>query len=45
MMSAVDEGIGNLTKRLKELDLEENTIIFSLSDNGGPPSNKSPLTP
>ena len=43
MMSAVDEGIGNLTKRLKELDLEENTIIFFLSDNGGPTKINSSL--
>lgn len=38
MVSAVDDGVGNVLNKLKELKLEENTIVFFLSDNGGPES-------
>lgn len=47
MVSAVDDGVGDLLDLLKELNLEENTLIFFLSDNGGPTkdnaSNNEPL--
>lgn len=47
MVSAVDDGVGNLLDLLKDLGLEENTIVFFLSDNGGPTpdnaSNNNPL--
>lgn len=36
MVSAVDDGVGDLMDLLEELDLEENTLVFFLSDNGGP---------
>lgn len=36
MVSAVDDGVNNLLNTLKYLKLEENTIVFFLSDNGGP---------
>ncbi|WP_202803324.1 sulfatase-like hydrolase/transferase [Pedobacter arcticus] len=36
MVSAMDDGIGSLLTKLDELKLSENTIIFFLSDNGGP---------
>lgn len=36
MVSAVDDGVGRLLDRLKELKMDQNTIIFFLSDNGGP---------
>ncbi len=36
MVSAVDEGVGNLLNQLDELGLAENTIVFFMSDNGGP---------
>lgn len=36
MVSAVDDGVGMLLNKLEELNLEENTLIFFLSDNGGP---------
>lgn len=36
MVSAVDDGVGNVIDRLEELGLTENTIICFLSDNGGP---------
>ncbi|WP_372806488.1 sulfatase-like hydrolase/transferase [Pontiella sp.] len=47
MVSAVDDGVGLLLDRLAELKLEENTLVFFLSDNGGPSnknaSNNAPL--
>ncbi len=36
MVSAVDDGVGAILNALQELKLEENTIVFFLSDNGGP---------
>jgi arylsulfatase A-like enzyme len=36
MVSAVDDGVNNILNTLQELKLEENTIVFFLSDNGGP---------
>ncbi|MFK7910749.1 MAG: sulfatase [Akkermansiaceae bacterium] len=47
MVSAVDDGVGRLLKSLHENQLTDNTLIFFLSDNGGPSdkngSNNSPL--
>ncbi len=36
MMSAVDDGVGKLAATLRELKLEQDTLLFFLSDNGGP---------
>ncbi|WP_297337603.1 sulfatase-like hydrolase/transferase [Algoriphagus sp.] len=36
MVSAVDDGVGDLLDKIEELGLTENTLIFFLSDNGGP---------
>jgi len=36
MLSAVDEGIGNVTGALKDRGIFENTLIIFTSDNGGP---------
>jgi arylsulfatase A-like enzyme len=36
MMAAVDEGVGRLDATLRELKLESDTLLFFLSDNGGP---------
>lgn len=36
MVSAVDDGVGRLLEKVRELKLENNTMIFFLSDNGGP---------
>jgi len=38
MVSAVDDGVGKVLDKLKELNLEENTLVVFLSDNGGPES-------
>ncbi len=35
MISALDDAIGELNQSIKDLGLEENTIIYLLSDNGG----------
>ncbi|WP_235299520.1 sulfatase-like hydrolase/transferase [Portibacter marinus] len=36
MVSAVDDGVGGILEKLKELELEEETIVCFISDNGGP---------
>ncbi len=36
MVSNLDDNIGKVLKRLRELNLEEDTLIFFFSDNGGP---------
>jgi arylsulfatase A-like enzyme len=36
MVSAVDDGVGNILKALDDLKITENTIVIFLSDNGGP---------
>ena len=42
MLSAMDDGVGNVLAKLRELKLEEDTLIVFFSDNGGPtPSTTS----
>ena len=42
MLSAMDDAVGGVLETLRKHDLEENTLIFFLSDNGGPtPSTTS----
>ncbi len=36
IISAIDDGIGEIRKKLKEHNILENTIIFFVSDNGAP---------
>ena len=36
MVSAVDDGVGQVLAKLRELNLLDNTIVVFLSDNGGP---------
>lgn len=36
MLSALDDGVGRVLASLRAQGLEENTLIFFLSDNGGP---------
>jgi arylsulfatase A-like enzyme len=47
MNSAMDDGIGRVLNALREHGLDRNTLVFFLSDNGGPitkvPCNKAPL--
>ena len=41
MVSAVDDGVGLLLDKLDKLNLAEDTIVFFLSDNGGPEKNNA----
>lgn len=41
MLSAMDDGIGAVLKKLRDSGLEKDTLIFFFSDNGGPPANGS----
>ena len=46
MITAVDDGVGQVLAKLKALGLDENTMVFFLSDNGGSrkhPSSNAPL--
>lgn len=47
MVSAVDDGVGRVLAELRRQGLETNTLVFFLSDNGGPTqdnaSNNKPL--
>ena len=36
MLSALDDAVGMVLAKLRELKLEENTLVFFISDNGGP---------
>jgi arylsulfatase A-like enzyme len=46
MLSAMDDGIGQVLDTLRREGLEENTLVFFISDNGGPPqANASRNTP
>jgi len=45
MVTAVDDGVGQLLAKLKELGIDENTMVFFLSDNGGSPKNASNNAP
>ena len=47
MVSAVDDGVGRVLEKVKALGLDDKTLVFYLSDNGGPiqanASNNGPL--
>lgn len=46
MTAELDDGIGKILGKLRELKLEEDTLIFFLSDNGGPqPTIRTDNTP
>jgi arylsulfatase A-like enzyme len=36
MISAVDDGVGRILDSLKKYDIDENTLIFFIGDNGAP---------
>lgn len=36
MVSAVDDGVGEILNTLEKLNISDNTMVFFLSDNGGP---------
>ena len=41
MLTAMDDGIGKLLAKLKERDIEKDTLLFFVNDNGGPTANGS----
>jgi arylsulfatase A-like enzyme len=41
MVSALDYGVGQVLNTLASLQLEENTLVFFLSDNGGPENDNA----
>jgi arylsulfatase A-like enzyme len=41
MTWSLDENIGKLTKKLEELNIANNTLIYFISDNGGAHNNQS----
>lgn len=45
MVSAVDDGVGRLLEKLTEHELDERTLVFFLSDNGGASNNASSNAP
>lgn len=38
MMSAMDDAVGRILQQVRDMGQEDNTLIFFLSDNGGPTS-------
>ncbi len=42
MMASLDENVGRVLAKLRETQQEENTLIFFLSDNGGPTGKRRP---
>jgi arylsulfatase A-like enzyme len=41
MMSAMDDAIGAVIQKLRDRNIEEQTLILFVNDNGGPPVNAS----
>ena len=45
MIESVDESVGRIIKKLKDLQLDENTVVIFTSDNGGLSVKEGPNTP
>ena len=46
MLTAMDEGIGKVLAKLRQLGIEQDTLLFFVNDNGGPtPANGSDNSP
>ena len=41
MLSALDDNVGTVLTKLNEAKLDNDTLVFFISDNGGPPANGS----
>jgi arylsulfatase A-like enzyme len=39
MLSAADDGVGALSAMLRKHGIDDDTLVFLISDNGGPPGN------
>lgn len=44
MMLAVDDGVGQMLAALRKHNIEDNTLIFYMSDNGGPADGRLPCS-
>lgn len=44
MLAAVDDGVGKVMETLRKNDLEENTLVFLIGDNGAPIGLTTPET-
>lgn len=42
MNIAMDDGIGHVLAALRDSGIEKNTLVWFISDNGGPPTNVAP---
>jgi arylsulfatase A-like enzyme len=42
MMASLDENVGHVLAKLRETKLDDNTLVFFLSDNGGPTGHARP---
>ena len=42
MVKELDDAVGQVLAKLRELGLEEDTLVFFLSDNGGPTTKFAP---
>jgi arylsulfatase A-like enzyme len=45
MVKVLDEGVGRILAALADKKLDSNTLVFFLSDNGGPPQANGSLNP
>jgi arylsulfatase A-like enzyme len=45
MMESLDDGVGRIVQKLKELKLTEKTVVVFTSDNGGLSVKEGPFTP
>ncbi len=45
MLESVDQSVGRVMSKLKELGIDDNTVIFFTSDNGGLSVEEGPHTP
>jgi arylsulfatase A len=45
MLESVDQGVGRIVQKLKDLDLTERTVVIFTSDNGGLATPEGPNTP
>ena len=43
MLSAMDDAVGSVMQKVRDLGAEENTIVFFISDNGGPTASTTSL--
>ena len=45
ILSALDDNVGRVLGKLHDLKLDDDTLVFFIGDNGGPPANGSLNTP